>query len=231
MTAEFEHSPILTVPVPVARMWNQDLPGGCRCLCQIYHRGVGVGGCTRAAEPGLLIRLEVTERDATAPDLAADLDRPMPVCGCCYRLLAVPNTPVAVLREGLDATIARHGTRFEAAAVALLADTGLLDHLGIRRHITDDTYTDNAGNSEHIVRLAWWALIGSTEHLGLDLSQERVLELALSLTRGEPVDLGDALLDLDPRHCRPVADALAIALGLDTTTRDATPTTPGEPTS
>ncbi|MFD4356783.1 DUF6372 family protein [Nocardia sp. NPDC058518] len=233
MTAEFEHPPILAVPVAAAMVWNQHTPGGCRCLCQIYHRGVGSGGCTRAAEPGLLIRLEVTGPDTTPPQLAVEVDRPLPVCGRCYRLLAVPNTPAAVLREGLDATIARHGTRFEAAAVALLADTGLLDHRGIRAQLNTDTLYDD-GTPVPLVSLHWRALAHSFDDLTLDLDQEHLLELALGLVLNEPVHLTEILREIDPHYASTVAEAVSIALGLtepSTPADTTTPPTPGEPSS
>ncbi|WP_331758552.1 hypothetical protein OG225_40795 (plasmid) [Nocardia sp. NBC_01377] len=229
MTGDAVPAPILAVRVPVAMAWTQHARGGCRCLCGIYHRGVGTGGCLNAAEPGLLITLEVTDDPADAPRVPG-ADGPLPVCAWCYHLLAVPDTPASILREALDATITRRGTRCEAAAVALLADTGLLGHLGVRRHVVDDLDADDTGNRERVVRVQWSALADDPEHLTLDLSQECVLALALSLACGEPVDLADVLSDLDPRHRRPVADALTLALGLtDTTTRPRTPIDPGDP--
>nr|WP_272920291.1 DUF6372 family protein [Streptomyces sp. SID5473] len=58
--------------------WEQNRPGGCRCLCAIFHRLPGATGCTTAAEPGLLLRVETP----------AETSGPLPVCIGCYTALA-----------------------------------------------------------------------------------------------------------------------------------------------
>ncbi|MGD6765972.1 DUF6372 family protein [Streptomyces sp. BH097] len=75
-------SPVLTVALPVLLDWEQHRPGGCRCLCPIFHRTRAPGGCTAAAEPGLLIRVETPE----------DSHGPLPVCRPCYTSLDHPHT-------------------------------------------------------------------------------------------------------------------------------------------
>lgn len=68
----------LVLQMHAALGWEQRRPGGCRCLCGIYHRddnGPAIaGGCTAAAEPGLLLRIE-------SPDHRLG---PLPVCRRCY---------------------------------------------------------------------------------------------------------------------------------------------------
>ncbi|MGW5317823.1 DUF6372 family protein [Nocardia thailandica] len=222
MIGDAAPAPILTVAVPAALTWTQHAPGGCRCLCQIYHRGVGGRSCVSAAEPGLLITLEVP---ADAPPVPG-ADAPLPVCAACYRLLAVPDTPVAVLRARLDAALAPGlgANRFEAAAVGLLADTGVLGHLGVRAHIGPETVLDDdTGDPVEVVRLDWRGLLMSTADLHMDIGSERVLELALSLTLGDPIDLADTLLEIRAEHHAAVVAAIATALG-----HPGTPTTPGD---
>lgn len=230
MTDNPAPAPILTVPVPAALTWTQHAGGGCRCLCRIYHPGVGSGSCPAAAEPGLLIRLEVPgdpDQVHQVPGAAA----PLPVCARCYQLLAVPTTPVADLLGDLQAAITLHGSRFEAAAVALLAAAGLLDHRGIRVHLHTDT-TDDDGTPVLLVSLHWRALARSLDDLELDLSQEHLLELALALVLDEPVHLTEILRELDPRYATTVTEAISIALGLTELAPNdtATPPTPGAPT-
>ncbi|MGW7268257.1 DUF6372 family protein [Streptomyces sp. NPDC054842] len=62
--------------------WQQHRPGGCRCLCAIFHHAPGATGCAAAAEPGLLIRVETAEESRG----------PLPVCSPCYTALAHPRT-------------------------------------------------------------------------------------------------------------------------------------------
>ncbi len=223
-----EPAPILTVPVPAAMTWTQRDGGGCRCLCRIYHPGVGSGSCPAAAEPGLLIRLEVPGD----PDQVPGADAPLPVCDRCYQLLAVPTTPAADLLRDLQAAITRHGSRFEAAAVALLAAADLLDHRGIRVHLSTDT-VDDGGTSVRLVSLDWRALARSLDDLHLERDQEHLLSLALGLVLNDSIYLAEILRELDPRYATTVVEAVSIALGLTepTTSIDThTPPTSGEPT-
>ena len=73
--------PVLAVPLPMLLEWEQHRPGGCRCLCAVFHHAPGTTGCTAAAEPGLLIRVET----------AADSRGPLPVCRPCYTVLGQPS--------------------------------------------------------------------------------------------------------------------------------------------
>ncbi|MGP9023185.1 DUF6372 family protein (plasmid) [Streptomyces sp. BR1] len=71
--------PVLAVRMPMLVEWEQDRPGGCRCLCGLFHRETArANGCVSAAEPGLLVRVET-------PDDSAG---PLPVCAYCYSQLA-----------------------------------------------------------------------------------------------------------------------------------------------
>ncbi|MGW5440441.1 hypothetical protein [Nocardia asteroides] len=181
-----EPAPVLTVTVPTALTWTQHAGGGCRC--RIYHPGVGTDACT------------------AAPDQVHQVpgaDAPLPVCARCYRLLAVPTTPAADLHRDLQAAISRHGNRFEAAAVELLAAADVLDHRGIRVHLRTDTVDDD-GTPVTQVSLHWRGLARSLDDLALDLSQEHLLSLALGLALNEPVYLTEILRELDPplRHHR-----------------------------
>ncbi|UGT58798.1 DUF6372 family protein [Nocardia asteroides] len=224
-----EPAPILTVTVPAALTWTQHAGGGCRCLCPIYHRGVGTDACTAAAEPGLLIRLEVPD----APDQVHQVpgaDAPLPVCARCYRWLAVPTTPAADLHRELQAAIAGHGTQIEAAAAALLAAADLLDHRGIRVHLRAYIIVED-GTPVPLLSLDWHALARSLDDLQLDLAQENLLSLALGLVLNEPIYLTEILRELDPRYATTVTEAIAIALGLtEPTTPNDTPPTPGAST-
>ncbi|WP_280396016.1 DUF6372 family protein [Nocardia brasiliensis] len=75
--------PVLRVPVPVLVSWTQHAPGGCRCACALFHHGHGA--CTRAGEPGLLIRLDPADQ---RPVEGIDPDAVLAVCLPCYRALA-----------------------------------------------------------------------------------------------------------------------------------------------
>ncbi|MEU1826644.1 DUF6372 family protein [Streptomyces abikoensis] len=74
--------PLLVLHLAALFQWEQHQPGGCRCLCGLYHREslgpAAAGGCTAAGEPGLLIRVET-------PGESSD---PLPVCRACYTALA-----------------------------------------------------------------------------------------------------------------------------------------------
>jgi hypothetical protein len=73
--------------------WQQERPGGCRCLCSWNHRTIAevldnpqppAPGCPAAAEPGLLLRIETPDR----------FSGPRPVCAACYDAL-VPRAEAA----------------------------------------------------------------------------------------------------------------------------------------
>lgn len=74
-------APLLVLRLAAAFRWEQHRPGGCRCLCGLYHReapGLLVaGGCTTAGEPGLLLRVEAS----------GEASEPLPVCRSCYDAL------------------------------------------------------------------------------------------------------------------------------------------------
>ncbi|MGW2110707.1 DUF6372 family protein [Streptomyces sp. NPDC001948] len=72
--------PILTIRVNAMFTWEQHKPGGCRCLCAVFHRSQNAPACTGPGEPGMLIRVEAPRETST----------PMPVCLGCYHQL-VPH--------------------------------------------------------------------------------------------------------------------------------------------
>ncbi|MFI1890446.1 DUF6372 family protein [Streptomyces jumonjinensis] len=73
-----EHQePILTLRQSAILDWQQDRPGGCRCLCRIFHHDPTATGCMSGAQPGLLLRVE-TDTESSGP---------LPVCLPCYTAL------------------------------------------------------------------------------------------------------------------------------------------------
>lgn len=77
MTAPDEW-PVRVLRLAAAFHWEQHAPGGCRCLCGLYHRpatGPAIpAGCTAAGEPGHFLVLE-TPQEAIGP---------MPICSSCH---------------------------------------------------------------------------------------------------------------------------------------------------
>jgi hypothetical protein len=76
-----EH-PVLFLTREAIFGWKQYEPGGCRCVCALYHRGKSA--CLSAAEPGRLLRT-VTPTNAIS---AADISEPLPLCVACYDAIA-----------------------------------------------------------------------------------------------------------------------------------------------
>ncbi|TLQ38989.1 DUF6372 family protein [Streptomyces marianii] len=66
--------------------WEQHRPGGCRCVCRLYHQGEGA--CTAAAEPGLLLRVVSPAGPHQGPGEITDA---LPLCASCYAAI----TPLA----------------------------------------------------------------------------------------------------------------------------------------
>lgn len=76
-----ETNPVLTVRPTAMFGWEQHRPGGCRCVCALYHRGDDDSGpavCLAAAELGLPIRVEAD----------GQVTGPLPVCRRCYKAMA-----------------------------------------------------------------------------------------------------------------------------------------------
>ncbi|MFI9214284.1 DUF6372 family protein [Streptomyces sp. NPDC053253] len=71
-------TPLLTLRLHFLFSWEQTRPGGCRCVCRLFHNIPGTGVCLAAAEPGLLLRVET----------ATETGGPWPVCRDCYTMLA-----------------------------------------------------------------------------------------------------------------------------------------------
>lgn len=82
MTDEPER-PVLYLQQAWQFTWQQHAPGGCRCLCRIYHHGDGA--CTLAAEPGHLLRV-VTPAGPGAD--SGDITDALPLCAPCYDAIA-----------------------------------------------------------------------------------------------------------------------------------------------
>ncbi|KUF17388.1 hypothetical protein AT728_16435 [Streptomyces silvensis] len=59
--------------------WQQHRPGGCRCVCRMYHRGEGV--CTAAAEPGFLLRVVSPNNPHQGP---GEITEALVLCAPCY---------------------------------------------------------------------------------------------------------------------------------------------------
>ncbi|MFD4555283.1 DUF6372 family protein [Streptomyces sp. NPDC058469] len=94
MSGEPEH-PVLYLTKTWLFTWEQHRPGGCRCVCALYHQGSGT--CTAAAEPGHLLR--VVTPGVEQHSSPADITDALPVCGPCYTALAPLSTPPASAAE------------------------------------------------------------------------------------------------------------------------------------
>ncbi|MCX4411617.1 hypothetical protein OG840_61745 [Streptomyces sp. NBC_01764] len=83
--------PVLYLTMTLLFTWEQHRPGGCRCVCRIYHHGDGT--CSAAAEPGRLLRVVAP---ATLRQSPPDITDALPVCAPCYTAVAPlsePGTP------------------------------------------------------------------------------------------------------------------------------------------
>ncbi|MGV9679079.1 hypothetical protein ACWDSJ_27675 [Nocardia sp. NPDC003482] len=120
------------------------------------------------------------------------------------------------LRTLLETGAAAADSRFQRAAIHLLAFTDLLGRAGVQdAHIQTDTVTIDGRE----VPAAWirdWSAVGRLENLGsLTSGQERLVRLAASMAHGTPVDLRAALSELGHAHARCVLEAVAISLDAD----------------
>jgi hypothetical protein len=75
--------PVLYLTQVATITWEQHAPGGCRCVCRLYHDG-DQGTCLESAEPGRLLRV-VTQASAWGP---ADITDPLQICAACYTAIA-----------------------------------------------------------------------------------------------------------------------------------------------
>lgn len=87
MAGEPEH-PVLYLTKPVLFTWEQHRPGGCRCVCRLYHGADGV--CMAAAEPGRLLRVVAP---GTPLQGRADITDALAVCAPCYTALTPLSEP------------------------------------------------------------------------------------------------------------------------------------------
>ena len=80
--------PMLVLRKRFMVVWEQHQPGGCRCMCTMYHRDREPGAlpninrgpaCLLAAEPGLLLRVEGSHYGESSD--------PLPICAACYDAL------------------------------------------------------------------------------------------------------------------------------------------------
>lgn len=75
--------PVLFLTKPVLFTWEQHRPGGCRCVCRLYHDGELT--CPEAAEPGLLLRVVAPTGSLQG---AGDVTEALPLCAPCYAAIA-----------------------------------------------------------------------------------------------------------------------------------------------
>ncbi|MFH8294944.1 DUF6372 family protein [Streptomyces sp. NPDC018059] len=66
--------------------WEQRRPGGCRCLCRLYHQGGST--CTAAADPGHPLRVVSPETTHLG---SAEISEALVLCAPCYAAI----TPLA----------------------------------------------------------------------------------------------------------------------------------------
>ncbi|MFG2761526.1 DUF6372 family protein [Streptomyces wuyuanensis] len=90
MATEPDH-PVLYLKKLWLFLWEQHRPGGCRCVCRIYHAGQGT--CTAAAVPGRLLR--VISPETPGEDHLTEITDALPVCAPCYVALAPLSEPAS----------------------------------------------------------------------------------------------------------------------------------------
>jgi hypothetical protein len=73
--------PVLYLTMRWLFTWEQRRPGGCRCVCRLYHQGTGA--CTAPAEPGHLCRVVTSGEGPTA-----DITDVLVLCVPCYDALS-----------------------------------------------------------------------------------------------------------------------------------------------
>lgn len=119
------------------------------------------------------------------------------------------------MRAMLETGAAAADSRYQRAAIHLLAFTELIGRSGLASHIETGT-VDIDGRA---VPAAWvrdWAALGRLEGLGyLSGGEERFVKLAASMAHGTPVDLRGVLSSLGHAHARCVLEAVAICLEAD----------------
>lgn len=119
------------------------------------------------------------------------------------------------LRSMLETGASVADSRYQRAAIHLLAFTDLLGRADLATHIETDTVEIDG----RAVSAAWirdWAALGRLEDLGyLSGGEERFIRLAASMAHGTPVDLRGALSSLGHEHARCVLEAVAICLEAD----------------
>lgn len=114
------------------------------------------------------------------------------------------------LLTGADLADGRH----QRAAVELLDFADLLGRGGVRAHIHTRVITDDDGRTHHIASINWQGLAAAD--LGpLGGAQRRLLDLAVSIAAGVPVDLRYVTSgELGAAHARAALAAVVRALGL-----------------
>ncbi|MEV4151791.1 hypothetical protein AB0J48_02195 [Nocardia salmonicida] len=104
--------------------------------------------------------------------------------------------------------------RHQRAAVELLDSAGLLDRRDLRTHITTRLVTDN-DDRHHLIARVDWSALGAADLGPLDRAQRRLLNLAVSLGGGIPINLRSVVCtELGDTHAHAVLAAVARALGL-----------------
>ena len=84
MADESEH-PVLYLTQRFLFLWDQHAPGGCRCVCRMYHCGSGT--CQAPAEPGRLLRVIKVAH----PGVPGDITDGLALCAACYTAIAPLN--------------------------------------------------------------------------------------------------------------------------------------------
>lgn len=74
--------PVLYVTQMALYTWQQHAPGGCRCVCGLYHEGQGV--CLEPAEPGHFLRVVAPAN----PVMPGDISELLQICAACYAAIA-----------------------------------------------------------------------------------------------------------------------------------------------
>lgn len=88
--ADGPERPVLYLRQTWTFTWEQYRPGGCRCVCRIYHGGNGT--CTAAAEPGHMLRVITSGAPGRGRASITDV---LVLCASCYAAVAPLSEPSA----------------------------------------------------------------------------------------------------------------------------------------
>lgn len=121
------------------------------------------------------------------------------------------------LRALLVAGARCRGSLSIQGATHLLIFTDVPDRLGFRSLVEVELglYDRGAGETYDAAFVPWARLVDATQAWHISSTARRLLDLAVSMAAGVPVDLRDALPGLGHAHARCVLEAVAIAAGAD----------------